>query len=143
MAYYFPILLIVLANTCYHISAKSTPTKVNPFFFQCLLYFLALCYSLVIYLISIKGNMSGIREQFNFLNWTPFVFAGGIVLLELGNILMYRVGWDISVGSTVCNILLAVILIFVSHFLYHEPIALKQILGIGLCLAGLVLINTK
>jgi uncharacterized membrane protein len=44
----------------------------------------------------------------------PFILGIAIVGLEFGNIYMYKVGWNISIGSLVSNMLsLAVILIIV------------------------------
>lgn len=64
-----------------------------------------------------------------------------IVCLEVGNILLYRSGWNISIASLVCNLGLAVLLIAVGLIFYKEQISARQVAGIVLCLAGLVLIN--
>jgi drug/metabolite transporter (DMT)-like permease len=61
--------------------------------------------------------------------------------LELGNILMYRVGWNISIGSLVANILLGLALIVIGYLFYKETISAKQLAGIAFCILGLVLIN--
>ena len=74
-------------------------------------------------------------------NWAPYVLGFVIVGLELGNILMYRAGWNISLGSLVSNISLAVILLALGVLFYKESINTSQVFGIGLCIVGLIFIN--
>ena len=45
------------------------------------------------------------------------------------------------IGSLVSNIALAVLLILIGVLLYKESINIQKIIGIGLCLTGLILIN--
>lgn len=61
--------------------------------------------------------------------------------LEFGYIQLYRAGWSVSVGPLVCNITLACVLLVIGVLLYKEVLHLPQILGMLLCVAGLVLIN--
>ena len=72
-----------------------------------------------------------------------YLIGLAIVGLEAGNILMYKAGWNISVGSLINNITVSIILLFVGLLLYKEKITPTQIAGIVLCLAGLVLVNRK
>ena len=46
-------------------------------------------------------------------------------------------------AQIVSSAVLAVILIFVGYLLYHEAITWNKIVGIIVCLAGLVLINFR
>ncbi|MGE5454724.1 MAG: hypothetical protein ACM3O9_05965, partial [Methylocystaceae bacterium] len=64
-----------------------------------------------------------------------------IVGLELGFLLAYRVGWNISLGSLVANSIVALALIPIGILLYHEGFEINKIIGVVLCLAGLILIN--
>ncbi|MGB3989241.1 MAG: hypothetical protein WBL32_01740 [Acetivibrionales bacterium] len=76
-------------------------------------------------------------------NWTSIVPGISIVGLEPGYLLAYRAGWNISVGSLVANILLALILIPTGIMLYHEKFKLTKVMGPVFCIAGLILINKK
>lgn len=80
-------------------------------------------------------------ESFKGLNWTSPALGMAIVGLEFGYIMAYRAGWNISVGSLVANIILALALIPVGIFFYQEGFGLNKILGAILCIAGLILIN--
>ena len=54
---------------------------------------------------------------------------------------MYKLGWNISIASTIGNIALAVVLIFVGALVYKEVITTNHLIGIGLCIIGLVVMN--
>lgn len=137
--HFFPVLLIIASNIFYNVTAKSTPGKVNPFFSLIVTYLAAAAASLVLFLLTDSGK--NVMKQLGMVNWTAYVLAVCIVGLEAGYILLYRAGWNISIGSLVCNIGLAVALILVGALFYREHITRNHLIGILLCLAGLVFIN--
>jgi uncharacterized membrane protein len=137
--YFWPIVLIVGANTAYNIIAKSTPSGANAFLSLTVTYLVAAAFTLTAFFLTSQGK--SLPESFRTLNWTSFLLGFAIVGLETGYIFLYRAGWKISVGSLVANILLAVMLIAVGVLFYKEQIGVKQIAGIVLCIAGLLLIN--
>ncbi|MPN55164.1 hypothetical protein SDC9_202843 [bioreactor metagenome] len=55
--------------------------------------------------------------------------------------MMYKVGWNISIGSLVANICLAVALVLIGVFLYRENLSMNNIIGMILCISGLIFIN--
>ncbi|MDN5308232.1 MAG: hypothetical protein PWP16_1595, partial [Eubacteriaceae bacterium] len=61
--------------------------------------------------------------------------------IELGYLFLYRSGFKISSSSLIANITVAILLIIIGVFLYHEQISIKQLLGISLCLGGLLLVK--
>ena len=69
------------------------------------------------------------------------VLALAIVGLEVGFVFVYRAGWAVSTASVVANIGLACVLLVVGYFLYRENVSMQQILGIFVCMFGLILIN--
>ncbi len=137
--YVFSIVLIVASNIVYNICQKSTPQNVNPFSALLVTYLTAAILT-VIALIFYKTD-KGFFQSFNDLNWTSIVLGLSIVGLEFGYLLAYRAGWNISVGSLVANISLALLLIPVGVFFYHEGFEFNKILGIAFCIVGLLLIN--
>lgn len=137
--YYLPVAIIVGSNVFYHILAKSIPQNLNPLVSLVVTYLAGAVVGLALFFLT--DPTKDLVGQFKQVNWIPVVFALTIVGLEFGNIMMYRAGWNISLGSLVCNISLAVILLVVGLLIYKEHISSHQIIGIGLCLAGLVFIN--
>jgi len=71
--------------------------------------------------------------------------VSGIALvgLEVGFIYAYKAGWQVSTASVVSSSFLALALIFVGYLLYNETLSLNKILGIVICLIGLLFINLK
>ena len=73
-------------------------------------------------------------------NWTALALGIAIVAQEFGYICNYRAGWKISVATLIANISLACVLLVVGVLLYKEVISLKQVAGIIISAAGLILI---
>lgn len=139
--YIASIVLIVASNVFYNICQKSTPQKVNPFSALFVTYLTAAIITLIA--VPIFKTDRGFVESFRDLNWTSFVLGLCIVGLELGYLLAYRAGWNISMGSLVANIILAVLLIPVGIFLFKEGFELHKVIGAALCMGGLIVINLK
>jgi uncharacterized membrane protein YdcZ (DUF606 family) len=112
---------------------------VQPFASLLVTYFVGMITATVLYFLT--SETKNLALEFKHLNWTSFVLGVAIVGLEVGYIYMYRAGWNISIGSLVCNIALAIVLIIVGLLIYHEHISISQIFGIALCIVGLVFIN--
>jgi drug/metabolite transporter (DMT)-like permease len=139
--YVFPIVLIVGSNIIYNISQKSTPGRANPFLALFVTYLVAA--SLTGIALFFHGSDNGIWRSVKELNWASLLLGFSIVGLEFGYLMAYRAGWNISVGSLVANIALAVALIPVGILLYNESFELHKLIGAALCLSGLILINLK
>jgi len=139
--YIFSIILIVASNVMYNICQKSTPERANPFVALLVTYATAIVMTSVT-LIFYRPEKSLI-ESIKQLNWTSIVLGISIIGLELGYLLAYRAGWNISVGSLVANIILALMLIPIGVMLYHEKFEPNKIIGSVLCIIGLILINKK
>ncbi len=137
--YYLPVVVIIAANVFYNICTKSMPVKANPFFCLVITYIIAAFFAFLMYTVS-RGSRC-LSQEVPLLNWAPFVLGISLVALEFGYILLYRVGWNISVGSLVCNIILAIILLAIGLLFYRELLSIRQIFGVLLCIAGLFFIN--
>ena len=135
----WPLLVIVGSNCLYHICAKSVPEDAHAFGALTLTYLIGAALSAVVFLISVRP--ANALAELHRLNWASVVLGFAIVGLEAGNVFLYRAGWKISAGSLVCNISLAVVLLFVGYFLFHEQITARQLIGAAVCAAGLFLIT--
>nr|WP_320025882.1 hypothetical protein [uncultured Acetobacterium sp.] len=139
LSYYLPIILIVTANVFYNICTKSTPPTANPFLSLLVTYLVA---ALLTFILMITNGLDeGLVESFKRLNWTSFALGISVVALEFGYISAYRAGWNISLGSLVANISLAILLVPVGLLFYKEVLTTNHLVGIALCLAGLFFIN--
>jgi multidrug transporter EmrE-like cation transporter len=66
-----------------------------------------------------------------------------IVGLEVGFMLAYRAGWNITLAGLVSSTTVSLLLIPVGLLFFRESLTAVNALGIALCLAGLVLVNYK
>ena len=137
--YVFSIVLIVASNIMYNICQKSTPQKANPFSALLVTYLTAAAISAAVLLFNRNGQ--GFLQSFKSLNWTSAALGIAIVGLEFGYLMAYRAGWNISIGSLVANIFLALLLIPVGVIIYKEGFEFTKIAGVLFCIAGLILIN--
>lgn len=135
----WPILIVLLSNTFYNVCMKSMPNDVNPFGALMVTYLVAAIISAIIF-VYVAGP-SNVGAEISKINWTSVVLALAIVGLEVGYVFVYRAGWTVSTASVVANIGLACVLLFVGYFLYRENVSLNQIVGIAVCMVGLILIN--
>lgn len=137
--YVFSIILIILSNVIYNIAQKSTPENINPFSGLLVTYLTATILTLIAtqFYKTDKSFFQSISE----VNWTSIMLGFAIVGLELGYLLAYRAGWNISIGSLVANIALAIILIPVGIIMYKEAFEINKIVGVIFCVIGLIIIN--
>lgn len=139
--YVFSIIIIVLSNILYNICSKSTPEKANPFSSLFITYLTGTIITVIAF--NFYKTNKGFFQSLKDLNWTSIVLGFCIVGLEFGYIMAYRSGWNISVGSLVANILLALMLVPVGMLFFKEGFGLNKILGIVFCIVGLIFINKK
>lgn len=139
--YYFSIILAVLSNACYYFIQKSTPHDTNPVLSLVITYFVAMAACLCI--LPFYPDSNNLVQSFRKLNWTSFALGFAIIGLEMGFLLAFRSGWNISFVGVFVNAIAALILIPVGILLFKEHLTLQNILGIILCLSGLFLISRK
>lgn len=137
--YYYPVLVIVISNIIYDISAKSFPERMNPQAGLSAVYTIAAIVTFIIFLFTSENK--NFFKELKKINWATFLLAAGCMGIDLGYILLFRAGWNIGFGSLVCNIMIAISLIFAGIIFYREKIIKDHLIGISLCLAGLILIN--
>lgn len=137
----WPILIVVISNTVYNICQKSLPSEANPWGALMVTYFVAGIVSAVLFVIGV--GPTHVVEEIRKLNWTSLVLGAAILGLEVGYVFLYRAGWKVSAGSIICNIALAIALVFVGILLYKEHVSIRQIIGIAVCCAGIFLITAE
>lgn len=142
VAYIWPIALVVFANVMYQICAKSMPVAINPLAALTVTYAMAAFCSCGLYFALNRGS-ANLLAEYSKLNWVPFVFGLVLVGLEVGFIYAYKAGWQVNTAATVQSAFLAVALIIVGFLIYHEPMTWNKLVGVGICIVGLVFINMK
>lgn len=138
---YFSITLAIASSALHHFSQKGTPANVNHDVSISVSYVVAffLTLSLLFFLPAKNGIIARVRQ----LNWASDLLAFSIVGLEVGFLLVYRAGWNIGIAAVLVNVVTSLILVPVAIFLFQEELSLDNIIGILVCLAGLLMLNWK
>ena len=139
--YYFSIILAIASSALYHFVAKSTPSNVN--FTVSLLVTYAAAFVVTLFGFFFFPATNGITAELKQLNWATFGLAVAVVGIEFGFLLTYRSGWDLGIAAVLVNVIASLILVPLAIFIFRDKLTLINILGILVCLAGLVMLNWK
>jgi drug/metabolite transporter (DMT)-like permease len=139
--YFISIFLVITANILYHIFQKAISSKVDPIISLIITYIVAALVSIIIYIISPKQE--NIINSLKGLNWASYALGIAIIGLEMGFLLAYRAGWNMSIGVVTSNIIVSLLLIPVGFLFFGEKITLINFIGIIFCIGGLALVNYK
>jgi len=139
--FYFSITLAICSSALYHFSAKSTPSNVN--FTVSLLVTYAIAFAVTLFTFRFFPASNGIMAEFKHLNWASITLAIAIVGIEFGFLLVYRSGWNLGIAAVVTNVMASLILLPVAIFFFKDKISWVNIIGIFVCLIGLIMLNWK
>ena len=139
--FYFSILLAIASSALYHFTAKSTPSNVN--FTVSLLVTYAVAFVVVLSTFVFFPIKQGFAAELKQLNWASIGLAIAIVGIEFGFLLTYRSGWNLGIAAVLVNVVASLILVPVAILVFRDKISWVNILGIFVCLAGLVMLNWK
>ena len=139
ISYIWPIALVVLSNVIYQICAKSIPQEMSPLASLTITYLIGAVVSAILYFAT--GSAGNLFKEYGKLNWAPVVLGIVIVGLEVGMTCAYKAGWQVSTLFIAQSAFLAMALLFVGYFMYHEPVTWNKLIGVVICLIGLAFIN--
>ncbi len=139
--FYFSITLAICSSALYHFVAKSTPVDVNFSVSLIVTYAVALGVTLITALLSPADK--GFAAELKNLNWASFLLAIAIVGIEFGFLLTYRAGWNLGIAAVLVNVVASLILLPIAIIFFKDKISWVNIVGIFVCLAGLVMLNWK
>lgn len=133
--------LAIVSTVGYHVVIKLTPGNVNP------LLSLAATYALVTALCAAGAlwvpDGVPLKEAARQVNWTALGLAVVIVGLDLGFLMLYRTGFEVSLGQILTQAGAALGLVLLGVIVFRERIGLVQVAGIVLCVAGIWLISRR
>ncbi|HVG28488.1 MAG TPA: hypothetical protein VM864_02080 [Pyrinomonadaceae bacterium] len=135
---YLPLALVIGGNILYHVSQRSVPKTANPLATMMAAYAVGIliCAAGGLFYPSEKSFISSLRES----NWTAVVIGVGVAAVEIGFLLTYRAGWRIGVAPVVASVAVALLLIPVGVALFGEHLSYRNLIGVALCIAGLILL---
>jgi multidrug transporter EmrE-like cation transporter len=141
LLFYFSITLTIFSSALYHFIAKSTPSNVN--FTVSLLVTYSVSFIITLFTFFFFPAANGILTEFKQLNWASIGLAIAVVGIEFGFLLTYRAGWNLGIAAVLTNVVASLILLPVAIFLFKDKISWVNVIGIFVCLAGLVMLNWK
>ena len=133
--------LAIVATVGYHLVLKVTPANVNPILSLAATYLVVAVVLSTVYLLMPTATPA--REAVKLLNWTVIALSAAIIFLDVGFLMLYRSGFDVSLGQLVTQSAAALLLLGLGVVLFRERLNLANLAGIALCVVGLWLINRK
>lgn len=141
LLFYLSMGLTIISNALYHVFQKLTPTNVNPMLALAVTYLTAAAVCLLFF--PFYPSSVGLIDSLRQLNWASFALAFAIIGLELGFLLAYRSGWNISLAAIVSNVAVGLVLVPIGLLFFKERVSLLNLIGIAVCIAGLVMVNQR
>jgi drug/metabolite transporter (DMT)-like permease len=137
----FSIVLAIAGSVLYNVFQKMIAPAVNPLVSLLITYSMALALTAAALLA--QPARASLPEALRQANWASFALGGAIVVLELGFLLAFRSGWNISLAALASQSATAILLVPIGLLAFKERITGMNIAGMAVCLAGLILMNLK
>jgi drug/metabolite transporter (DMT)-like permease len=133
--YLLALLIATAGAVVYHVSMKQLPAVVNPFF-PLIVAYLGAAGICTVGLVAWPDGSRAWRD----LNPAVAGVAFGIVGIETGILLAYRAGWSLGYAALAMNAASVLILAPLAWLVFRETLTPQKFAGMGLCLAGLILL---
>lgn len=141
LLYYLSFGIAVLSSVLYHVFQRTISPSVNPVLSVLVTYLTA--FLLTLPLFGLYPLRAGVSEELGRMNWASFALALAIVGLEIGFLLAYRAGWNVSVAGIAANAAAALLLLPTGVLFFHEKPTPVSFVGVLLCIVGLVLVSVR
>ena len=138
MAFYYPVILMIIVNILYNVAAKSTPADIDSFASVFLSYSACFIASFVLFFATSKDK--NYPRALKKCNWSAPAMGLALVLMEVAILLQYRAGWDVSIACLVLYVILAICLMIIGVLAFKERVRVSRIVGCFVCFGGLVLL---
>lgn len=136
---WWPLLLVVLSSVGYQVGLKEVSDIGDPMAALMVTYLAASVVSFVIYFFQSLGKESFLHGILS-VSLSAIGLGLAIVGIEVGTLFMYRAGWAVNVAFVVANSLIVAALMLTGFLLYKEKLTLRQLIGVGISLAGILCI---
>ena len=139
--FYISATVAIVGAVGYQFFVKQVPATINPMVSVIAMYVVVLAISVAsLILFPVEG---GLVQHVRQLSWLQLALAISVIMIELGFLLMYRYGWNLSTGNVVTGVIINIILVGLGVILLREKINLVNAAGIGLCILGVALISYR
>ena len=139
--FYLSALITIIGAVGYQYFVKQVPSTISPIVSVIAMYLVVLVLSVIMLpFFPVEG---GLRNHFRQVNWIQVALAVCVIMIELGFLLIYRYGWNLSTGNLVIGVFVNIILVGLGVTLLGEKMSLVNFIGIVLSIAGVALISIR
>ncbi len=141
MKLYLPLLLTIGGNILYHVAQKLVPKTANPLTTMMAAY--AVAFVVCAVAAFVYPSQKPLLESFTEFHWTVVSIGVGIAAIEVGFLLVYRAGWNVSIAPLLTSVALSVMLVPIGLLAFREQLSAWNIAGIIFCILGMILVSKK
>ena len=142
MGYFWAPILIVAGLVVYQLAQKSTDQSANPFVVVIMAYLIGIAACIGGYFLFPRQDTE-MLPMMRTVIWSALGIGLGAAAIEIGFMLAYRAGWNLSLLPVSANVCGAVVLILIGLIAFRESLSFEKVVGLLLCIGGLVLITIK
>jgi drug/metabolite transporter (DMT)-like permease len=139
--FYVWALVAIIGAVGYQYFVKRVPAEINPIVSVLGLY--AGVLAMAALLLPLFPSPVGLAAEVRKLNWVQIALAVSVLLIEIGFLMMYRSGWELSSGNLVTGVVVNIALVGLGVWLLGERLSTINLLGIALSIVGVGLISYR
>ncbi|MFO0877617.1 MAG: EamA family transporter [Gemmataceae bacterium] len=131
------MMLAVAGAVSYHLSQKSVPKDAGPLVVLLHAYLVGAALCLLLVLLT-----SGEQERGELLRprLISLALGMGVLMIEVGVLLMYRSGWPVGRAALISTLLATAVLLPVGYGFFGESLPPLKVAGLLVCLVGMLLL---
>ncbi len=134
-------MIAIAGQVFYHVTQKSISAGAHPVISLLTFYLVAAVLTLpLLWLFPVTAS---VIEEIQKLNWAVYGVAASIVMIEIGFLLAYRAGAELSSAAVLTASVVAVSTLIIGALLFRESLSVMKVAGIMLCLGGMGLMTWK
>jgi drug/metabolite transporter (DMT)-like permease len=135
------LVIAVTGQVLYHVTQKNVAAGAHPIISLVVFYLVAAIATLPLFwLFPVTGTFA---DEIGKLNLAVVGVAISIVLIEIGFLLAYRAGGELSTAFVTTAAVVAVSTLLIGAVFFGESFSMAKVGGILLCLAGIGLISLR
>lgn len=139
--FYLSAALAIFATVGYHTFIKKISPDIHPLVSIVAIYIFVLVLSLAA--LPFVLTRQDIALHATKVGWVQLGVALAVIGMELGFLLMYRYGWDLSLGNVVTGVFINIVLATIGVVFLKEQLSVINMLGIVMCIAGVAMVGWR
>ena len=139
--FYLSALIAIIGAVMYQYFVKQVPATLNPVISVLGVYVAVFILNLI--LLPLFHSEGGFVKQIRQLNWIQLAIAVSVAFIELGFLLMYRNGWNLSTGNLITGVVVNVVLFGLGIMVLDEKMSLINAIGAVVSIVGVALISYR